>query len=68
LLLLLRTPQSFVLNYERGQRRIDILELLRIAKALKTDPRAFITLLGGAGVAAEGACAAGGRGCGASAS
>jgi transcriptional regulator with XRE-family HTH domain len=31
---LLRKPQSFVSNYERGQRRIDVLELIRIADAL----------------------------------
>ena len=37
---LLRKPQSFVSNYERGQRRIDVLELLRIVEALKGDARA----------------------------
>ena len=36
---LLRKPQSFVSNYERGQRRIDVLEMLRIVGALKGDPR-----------------------------
>jgi transcriptional regulator with XRE-family HTH domain len=36
---MLRKPQSFVSNYERGQRRLDILELLRIVDALKADPR-----------------------------
>ncbi len=35
----LRKPQSFVSNYERGQRRIDVLELLLIANALGSDPR-----------------------------
>ncbi len=30
-------PQSFVSNYERGQRRIDVLELLRIVEALGAD-------------------------------
>ena len=35
---LLRKPQSFVSNYERGQRRIDVLELLRITDALRRDP------------------------------
>ena len=34
---LLRKPQSFVSNYERGQRRIDVLELLRIVEALGAD-------------------------------
>jgi hypothetical protein len=28
-----------VSNYERGQRRIDVLELLRIVEALKSDAR-----------------------------
>ena len=32
-------PQSFVSAYENGQRRIDILEFLRIVGALKLDPR-----------------------------
>ena len=38
---LVRSPQSFVPNYERGNgnRRIDLLELLRIVEALKADPR-----------------------------
>jgi transcriptional regulator with XRE-family HTH domain len=36
---LLRKPQSFVSNYESGQRRIDVLELTRIAGALDADPR-----------------------------
>lgn len=34
----LKKPQSFVSSYERGQRRIDVLELLLIAKALGGDP------------------------------
>jgi transcriptional regulator with XRE-family HTH domain len=36
---LLRKPQSFVSSYERGQRRIDVLELLRIVEALEGNPR-----------------------------
>lgn len=35
----LRKPQSFVSNYERGQRRIDVLELLRIVEALDGNAR-----------------------------
>lgn len=31
-------PQSFVSSYENGQRRVDLLEFLRIASALKVDP------------------------------
>lgn len=32
-------PQSFVSAYENGQRRIDLLEFLRIVEALKADPK-----------------------------
>lgn len=35
----LKKPQSFVSSYEAGQRRIDVLELLRIAGTLGADPR-----------------------------
>lgn len=31
-------PQSFVSKYENGDRRIDVVEFLAIAKALKADP------------------------------
>jgi transcriptional regulator with XRE-family HTH domain len=34
----LRKPQSFVSNYESGQRRIDVLELIRIAGELGANP------------------------------
>lgn len=30
-------PQSFVSAYERGQRRVDVLEFIRIAQALAAD-------------------------------
>lgn len=33
-------PQSFVSSYEAGQRRIDLLELVRIVEALGGKPRA----------------------------
>jgi transcriptional regulator with XRE-family HTH domain len=39
----LRKPQSFVSNYERSQRRIDVLELLRIVEALGVNARAVFT-------------------------
>jgi transcriptional regulator with XRE-family HTH domain len=43
---LLRKPQSFVSSYETGQRRIDVLEMLRIVEALKGDPkRVFADIL-----------------------
>jgi transcriptional regulator with XRE-family HTH domain len=34
----LRKPQSFVSEYERGQRRVDVVELLFISGALGADP------------------------------
>jgi transcriptional regulator with XRE-family HTH domain len=37
----LKKPQSFVSSYEGGQRRIDLLELARIAAALRADPRSI---------------------------
>ncbi len=41
----LEKPQSFVSACERGQRRIDLLELVRIARALKRDPREMFAAL-----------------------
>ena len=34
----LAKPQSFVSEYERGQRRVDVVELLVISRALGVDP------------------------------
>ena len=39
----LRKPQSFVSAYERGQRRVDLLELLAIADALAREPEEVFT-------------------------
>ena len=33
----LSKPQSFVSAYERGQRRVDVMEFIRIAQALGAD-------------------------------
>ena len=42
----LRKPQSFVSAYERGQRRVDLLEFLAIADALAVAPEpAFAAIL-----------------------
>lgn len=41
----LRRPQSFVSKYERGERRLDVVEFLQIASALGKDPAAFLKQL-----------------------
>jgi len=43
----LKKPQSFVSKYERGERRLDVVELLDITKALETDPHKVIDKLQG---------------------
>lgn len=43
-------PQSFVAKYEGGERRIDVVEFLTVARALNADPKslffAFVEKLG----------------------
>ncbi len=34
----LRRPQSFVSKYERGERRLDVIEFVELAEALELDP------------------------------
>jgi transcriptional regulator with XRE-family HTH domain len=36
-------PQSFVSAYEAGQRRVDLLEMLKIAEAMHADPHEILT-------------------------
>jgi transcriptional regulator with XRE-family HTH domain len=36
-------PQSFISEYERGQRRVDVVELLGIARALDADAIGIFT-------------------------
>jgi transcriptional regulator with XRE-family HTH domain len=38
----LKRPQSFVSKYERGERRLDVVEFADIAKALGIDPIRFL--------------------------
>jgi len=42
---LLQRPQSFIAKYELGERRIDVIEFLTIAKVLKADPVKIIKIL-----------------------
>jgi transcriptional regulator with XRE-family HTH domain len=37
----LNRPQSFVAKYENGERRIDVVEFVEVAQALKLDPAAL---------------------------
>ena len=38
-------PQSFVAKYENGERRIDVIELIKITKALGADPLEIVAEL-----------------------
>ena len=38
----LKRPQSFVSKYERGERRLDVIEFFEVARALTIDPIAFL--------------------------
>ena len=40
-------PQSFVAKYERGERRIDVVEFLEIAKLLDADPHQILDAIDG---------------------
>ena len=41
---LLSMPQSFVSKYEAGQRRLDLVELLALCAALRTDLQSLLLL------------------------
>jgi transcriptional regulator with XRE-family HTH domain len=43
---LLKRPQSFVAKYELGERRVDVIEFLTIAKLLRADAAKIIKELG----------------------
>ena len=38
----LNKPQSYVSKYERGERRLDVIEFLEVSDALNIDPIALI--------------------------
>ena len=38
----LSKPQSFISKYERGERRLDVLEFFHVAEALNIDPLKFL--------------------------
>jgi transcriptional regulator with XRE-family HTH domain len=38
----LRKPQSFVSKYEQGERRLDVVEFLHIARVIGFDPYALL--------------------------
>lgn len=38
----LKRPQSFVSKYESGERRLDLIEFLEIARSLRADPHSII--------------------------
>ncbi len=42
----LRKPQSYVAKYEKGERRIDLIEFIDIARAIGFDPAELIAALG----------------------
>lgn len=39
---LIGRPQSYISNYERGAGRVDVADLLMIAKALGLDPKEMV--------------------------
>ncbi len=41
----LKKPQSFVAKYEGGERRLDVVEFITIARALEADPLKLMTIL-----------------------
>jgi transcriptional regulator with XRE-family HTH domain len=51
----LNKPQSFVSSYEAGQRRVDVLELLRIAVSMGANPQeVFAAIAHQQGIEADG--------------
>lgn len=42
----LGTPQSFVSKYERGERRLDVVEFVAVARAIGVDPCELLRSVG----------------------
>ena len=42
---LLKRPQSYVSKYERGERRLDVIEFLNITKILNVEPASILRKL-----------------------
>lgn len=38
-------PQSFVSKYERGERRLDVVEFIEVARAIGADPQELLSEL-----------------------
>jgi transcriptional regulator with XRE-family HTH domain len=51
----LKKPQSFVSKYERGERRLDVVEFLVIARAIGIDPSSFLRELSKSAAKKDGA-------------
>jgi transcriptional regulator with XRE-family HTH domain len=41
----LHRPQSFVAKYEGGERRVDVVEFIKICKAIGVDPNKLLKVL-----------------------
>lgn len=39
-------PQSFISKYERGERRLDVIEFIEVCKILRVDPSEMIKQIG----------------------
>lgn len=46
----LKRPQSFVSKYERGERRLDVIEFIAVAHAIGINPAEIVKRLDGASI------------------